>query len=282
MGFWFLTFIDHDLVADSNRNRQLFTADDVGRPKAHRVLHNLKPYATNSATLDGYYTTFEDWVELGDSSRYQVICCGVDSIPTMVAVARHGIEKRIPVIFINVSPDGEACRVFIQRPGPAHACFACYRPDLVDYRVRRDQRCTPVPAIADILQVSVGFGARAAVGEVLHVPIGDYNCRDITFSGIDLKKTVQVRRGCPLCRERMVVVSLPDAGSEEIAVRVGPEDTAGTLLGKLGYDWRSWHLAELRDAEPTKWYEAGEFVASDMRGWRLFVSRWRPCGEVSA
>jgi hypothetical protein len=100
----------------------------------------------------------------------------------------------------NVSRDGESCRIFIQRSGENDPCFACYAPDVTDSpTVQPDRSCAPTPAIADILPVAVGFATRAAIGEILRVPIGEYNCRDITFGGIDIKKTITKKTGCALC-----------------------------------------------------------------------------------
>lgn len=197
-----IDWADPDLVEDSNRNRQFFTADDVGKPKSHQVLINLAPFATAPTRLRGFYMTFEEWLVRHGRNRYHAICCGVDSLPTMVNVAKYGLATRTPVVFINVSEDGECCRIFIQRPGPGDPCFACYLPSALAPRQTEAARrpCLPVPAIADILHVAVGLGTRAVVGEILGVPIGDYNCRDISFSGIDLVKTVFKKSECPLCR----------------------------------------------------------------------------------
>lgn len=202
MGAGGLVFIDPDLVEDSNRNRQFFRAEDVGKPKAHQVIENLAPYATHRALLRGYFMTFEDWLTQYRRRRYTAICCGVDSLATMVAVARHGLTTRTPVVFTNVSEDGECCRIFIQRPGSAQPCFACYRPDAITLLLAERRPCVPVPAIADVLHVAVGFGTRAAIGEIFGVPIGDYNCRDISFAGIDLVKNIVKRDNCPLCGSR--------------------------------------------------------------------------------
>ena len=202
MGVGSVDFIDPDVAEDSNRNRQLFTAADVGKPKAHQVLINLEPYATYRTVLRGYYMTFEQWASDRRRPRYHVICCGVDSLPTMVAVAKYGLATNTTVVYTNVSEDGECSRIFIQRPGPDQACFGCYRPSVFVPVKDARRPCAPVPAIADILHVAVGLAARATVGEILGVPIGDYNCRDISFSGIDLVKTVNQRPGCPLCSTR--------------------------------------------------------------------------------
>jgi len=191
-----MDIVDHDFVEDSNRNRQFFTADDVGKPKAHQVLKNLAPFAVFPTLLRGYCSTFEDWVKQKHKTHYDAIICGVDSMPTMVAVAKYGLASRSTVIFVNVDGSGDACRIFIQRPGAA--CFACYMPQALQALPER-RSCAPVAAIADILHVAVGFSARAVAGEILGAPIGDYNSRDITFTGFDIKKTVKRRPACPLC-----------------------------------------------------------------------------------
>jgi molybdopterin/thiamine biosynthesis adenylyltransferase len=194
-----IDYVDGDLVEDSNRNRQFFTADDVGKPKAHQVLKNLAPFAVFSTLLRGYFLTFEEWAKQSRRPKYDVVVCGVDALPTMVAVAKYGLRTNTPVVFVNVSHDGDACRIFIQRAGKDDPCFGCYLPRALNHERSRDQPCVPTPAIADILQVAVGFAARAAVGEILGVPIGDYNCRDITFSGFDIKRNIEKKDTCSLC-----------------------------------------------------------------------------------
>ena len=53
MGVGALDIIDCDLVEDSNRNRQLFFAKDVGKPKAQQLLDNLAPFAVFKTRLRG-------------------------------------------------------------------------------------------------------------------------------------------------------------------------------------------------------------------------------------
>ena len=223
MGFGQVDVVEPDRVEDSNRNRQLFKAEDVGLPKAHRVLNNIEPYAVYRTVLRGYFMTFQEWARLPSRTRYDAICCGVDCIPTMVAVSQYGFAQHVPVVFTNVSRDGEACRIFIQRPGHTDPCFACYRPQALDHRVYRDQPCIPQPAISDILHVAVGFGARAAVGEILGLPISDtFNCRDITFGGFDIAKNIAKRVDCPLCGEARPPSAAKSSGSQKVITSRSP------------------------------------------------------------
>lgn len=199
MGIGRLDFVDPDIVEDSNRNRQRFTADDVGKPKAHALLANLAPYATFATELQGYFGTFQDCAS--EFRTPDVVLCGVDNDEARVAVARFSVLHYIPVVFIAVSKDGEAFSLFIQRP--RQACLACRQPSVLE--PKEPQLCIPVPAIADILQVAAGFGARAVVGELLGSPISDeYNLRQITFTKFDIKQQVQRNPDCVLCGEAYV------------------------------------------------------------------------------
>lgn len=197
MGAGQIDLVDPDLVEPSNLNRQFFTVEDLARPKSHQVLKNLRPYATGPTLLRGYFMPFENWYGGARRPQYSVVCCGVDSQATMIAVARYGFRSQTPVVFTNVSSDGESFRIFTQRPGD-QACFACYLPQALEAPPDRDH-CIPVPGIADVLQAAIGFGTRATVAEVMNSPMGNYNCRDITFGGIDVSKTVERRADCPIC-----------------------------------------------------------------------------------
>src|SRR5262249_8212260 len=79
MGVGSLDVVDYDVVEDSNRNRQLFTERDVGKPKPHQVLNNVAPYAVYATALRGYYMTFYQWAKDYRRQRHSVICCGVDN-----------------------------------------------------------------------------------------------------------------------------------------------------------------------------------------------------------
>ena len=206
MGFGEIDCCDPDLVEDSNRNRQLFTARDVGKPKTHAVLENVAPYATGSTLLRGFHGSFQEFL-LSQGSRiddYDAVVCGVDNMHANVEVARHFVNRGTSVVFVNVSRDAEAFRIFIQRPEAA--CFGCYMPSALEpHRQQTDGslKCTPDAAVGDCLMAAVAFACRAIVLEVCGLRISSkWNCRDITFYGLDLKDTVGRRADCRVCEHR--------------------------------------------------------------------------------
>jgi hypothetical protein len=152
-------------------------------------------------TVKAFWMWSDEFIQrYGRRYKYDVICCAIDSEPACARVARFAVQTTTPAVFTAVSWDGDGCRIFIQRPG--EACFGCYRPQSVKPPSLGEERtrCIPSPAIADILHVAVGFSIRALVGEILGDPIGrDWNCRDITLSGISIKQQIERKAGCPVC-----------------------------------------------------------------------------------
>jgi len=189
-----LDIVDHDRVDTTNRARQFYTATDVGKYKAHALPTRLRPFATSATTIRGYAATFQ---AAALDNNHDLIICGVDNDAANASVANHAHRHLTPVVFVNVSKDGEACRIFIQTPG--NACFACYRPTALIHKP--PQPCIPTPAIVDILHIAAGLAVRAATTILHGDTIGDYNCRDLTMSGIDLTKTVPRSPTCLLCNQ---------------------------------------------------------------------------------
>ena len=187
-----LDVVDPDRVDLTNLSRQFYTREDIGAYKAHALPKRLAPFATAPTIIRGYAAAVEDTVL---DEHHDIIICGVDNEPTNVTVAAQALHTGTPVVFVNVSADGEACRIFIQTPDGA--CFACYKPAALIPRPPRP--CLPTPAIVDILHIAAGLAVRAATTLLLGQSIGDYNCRDLTMSGINIIKTVPRRKTCPLC-----------------------------------------------------------------------------------
>lgn len=218
MGFASIDCCDPDLVEDSNRNRQFFTRKDVGKPKAHAVLRNVSPFATCDSELRGFSGSFQEFVLSGLMRNSDLILCGVDNNEANVEVARYAFASSVPVVFVNVSRDGEAFRIFLQRPD--EACFACYNPRAVEPKRSFENgaeklACTPDPAIGDVLMAAVAFACRALTLEACGQRISNkWNCRDVTFYGLDLKERISRRPVCPVCGDE----SKRDCGQRTVRV----------------------------------------------------------------
>jgi hypothetical protein len=196
--------VDFDLVEVSNLSRQFFTFEDVGVPKAHALVTRIYPFITRPMLLRSYWMGVEEFTDYKSHLDTSIFCVGVDNDEANIDSAKLALFANKTAVFVNVSRDGDSCRIFIQRPGDA--CFACYKPSALHPKPRDPNAgCPRTPAIADILQVAAGFAVRAVLGEILKAPIGDYNCRDISLSGFDHSKTVQRNPDCLLCKERRVL-----------------------------------------------------------------------------
>ena len=191
--------VEHDIVDYTNLNRQGYTIDDVGKYKAHANLLRAALFATRPMVISGYAMTIQEFAKkYGSKRKYHCLAFGFDNDEANVAGAHLALSMQSPAVFYNVSADAENCRIFIQRPG--EACFACYKPEALTNPY--EGRC-PAAAISDILHVAVGFTLRAVICELLGQRISDYyNCRDISFMGMDFKQMIQRNPDCELCSER--------------------------------------------------------------------------------
>src|SRR5262249_28018525 len=89
-GIGAITFLEHDVVEETNWPRQFFFKWDLGRPKAWRIIKNLKKHCTNQTVLTGYNLRFQDAQALNlDFSKSTFFICGVDNGETRVAVSEH-------------------------------------------------------------------------------------------------------------------------------------------------------------------------------------------------
>lgn len=196
-GIGAITFVEHDVVEDTNLNRQFFFRRDVAKPKAWRIIRNLKKHCTNGTILTGYNLRFQDSLALGmDFKDAAFFVCGVDNGEARVAVSRHFGKLGTPGLFIAVSLDAEAGYVFIQRPG--EACFGCL--------FHRNPYGSPAPcrtpACKDILKV-VGGVALYAIDSLLMDRNRNWNYRCFHLAGFmpDELQTIEKRSDCPLCHE---------------------------------------------------------------------------------
>jgi len=88
---------------------------------------------------------FENAQEGGVDLSCDVIVSAVDDGQTRVALARLGLDQRLPVLFGGASQTADFANLFVQEvDGP---CFACAFPEEVD---GRRTPCPGSPAIKDL------------------------------------------------------------------------------------------------------------------------------------
>ena len=124
-----LTIVDPDLVERSNLTRQLFTAEDLCKPKALCLANNLLTHTVEPACITGIALRFEEAVE-----RFilpaDIFITGVDRNDCRLRVAQLARERRVPAVFAMLSTDGMRCHVFLQGSDPGDACLWCALPNL--------------------------------------------------------------------------------------------------------------------------------------------------------
>jgi molybdopterin/thiamine biosynthesis adenylyltransferase len=196
-GMGAMTCVDHDIVEFTNLNRQLFFKRDVGKPKAWRIIENLKAHCTGRTILTGLNLRFQDALALGiDFQDASLFICGVDNGEARVAVSKHFQKLGIPGIFIAISLDAASGYVFLQESKPDKPCFGC----LFHKNPYGHPAPCRTPACKDILKVVAGL-ALYAIDSLLMERKRNWNFRMINLAGFmpDDLQTIERYPECPLC-----------------------------------------------------------------------------------
>jgi molybdopterin/thiamine biosynthesis adenylyltransferase len=188
-----ITLFDHDIVEESNLNRQRFYARDIGQNKAIALAANLQAECIFTTEICGYALALEEAFERSLDLSCAAAICGVDNNSARVLASRYFRSKQIPVIFTAVSVDADHGYVFVQ--DAAGPCFRCLFPDASD---RDPLPCPGTPAIADILQV-VGGMVVYAVDSLLMNRSRTWNYRRFALASGDFDgaQVVDLRADCP-------------------------------------------------------------------------------------
>lgn len=194
VGVGHIDIYEPDVCEPTNLHRQLFFAQDVFKPKAHRILKNLSPHCIGATQLRGFAHRFEDLLAAGFKPEVDVMFVGVDNNAARRAASEYCYRNRIPLVNVAVDAQAEQAHVMIQESdGP---CLACMNPGYLRDRVAP---CF-VPSCIDCLFAADGFALFAITSLILGRPRA-WNFRNIHLAGFvsDAPKLIERNPHCPVC-----------------------------------------------------------------------------------
>jgi molybdopterin/thiamine biosynthesis adenylyltransferase len=196
-GAGFLIFCDHDLADRTNLPRQFFFADDLGQPKAFRLVRNLSSHMIAGGEITGIALPFQVAIQQFDLEA-DLFVVGVDNNACRLAAAHEARARRIPAVFTMLSTDGKRCQCFLQGPLPEDPCLWCALPNLDPDRA--------APCAAAIVSscflasaFTVFFAHRALMGWPTGVDAFNWREADLLGNSPDQVGRITRRPNCPVC-----------------------------------------------------------------------------------
>jgi molybdopterin/thiamine biosynthesis adenylyltransferase len=150
---------DPDHFTMSNFSRQLGYSADRGKPKAHRVFHNLKREAVNGAELTAIALPFPEALDY-ITEKPTVISCLVDDNQCRLAISQYARRERIPAIIAGLSNDGVRSYAFLQSADPPGPCLGCLFANI-----------PPIRAACVAASIKTVFGVAADILHFIDVAI---------------------------------------------------------------------------------------------------------------
>jgi len=190
-----LKILDFDIVALSNLNRQFFFANDIGSPKAWALARNLAPHGAMGTRIIAHNLSFEDAREGDVDLSCDVIVSAVDDGKTRLALAKLGLEQRVPVVFGGASETADFAKLFVQEVDGA--CFACACPEEAG-----GQRilCPDSPAIKELFMLLGGLMVYAIDSLFMERP-RNWNIHTLYPADAAFTRSGRAERrpDCPIC-----------------------------------------------------------------------------------
>jgi len=185
---------DNDVVSMSNLNRQiLFTAADIGAPKAFTAEKRIKALNPNLKTIV-YEQTFD--IDLASSiiSEYDVIIDCLDNFKTRFILNNACVTIRKPFVHAGVEEFYGQIMTIIPGKGP---CLCCLFPS----GVKRESKKYPV----GIIGAAAGVIGSLQALEAVKLLLGKKTASDgmVTFNGINTtieKVEIKQNPNCGICR----------------------------------------------------------------------------------
>lgn len=193
----YMTVIDPDIVERTNMPRQLYLGEDLGQPKAIRLIENLRKDAIAGATLTGIALTLEEAFE-----KYvlpvDLLVVGVDRNDCRKFAVDLARQRHIPAVFTMLSRDGMRCQSFLQGRNPEDACLWCALPNLDPDRA---SPCASAIITSCMLASSfaIFFAHRALMGWPENIT--PFNFREADLLGVspDRIGMISQRTNCKIC-----------------------------------------------------------------------------------
>ncbi len=192
-----LTIVDHDIADRTNASRQLFFVDDLGHPKALRLIRNLAGHTVAGGSLTGIAMRFQQAAsELTLPADLLVV--GVDNNACREFAVEHARSRRIPAVFTMLSRDGMRCQSFLQGPDREDPCLWCALPNLDP-----DNAAPCAAAVISSCFLASAFAVFFCHRALMGWPAGSspFNWREADLLGVapDQIGRIRQRPACPVC-----------------------------------------------------------------------------------
>lgn len=142
LGVRHLTIMDGDRIALHNVPTTVYTAQDIGRSKAHTLAKIIRTIGGRPKAIQRFYRS-------GRLPPADIVISAVDSMDVRRVLFREVVRQHVP-FFIDGRIGGEHLRIYAIRPGSAEDQHT-YQMSLVP-----NNRITPLPCVAQQV-VDVGW-----------------------------------------------------------------------------------------------------------------------------
>ena len=245
--------VDFDTVDFSNLHRQiLFSADDVGQPKAEIAKKRLKEVNPNVEVIT-YNVPFKAENAMDIAKDYDILIDGTDNFPTRYLVNDLAALTGKKNVFGSIFRFDGQLTVFDAKNGP---CYRCLYPDPPPAGMVPN--CAEggvlgiLPGIVGVMQATEAIKLLTGTGKSM---IG----RLLLFDALQMSfKEVKVRKNpnCPLCSDKATITKLIDYEEfcgvkviEEKKDNTALEITVGQLKQALDTDSTPFFLLDVRNPQ---------------------------------
>lgn len=183
-----LTLVDFDSVSESNLNRQfLYTAGDIGKPKAELAAVKLKKYSPNTEItfINRKINSTED---LDEIKNCNIVFLAVDNNKTREILQNFCTENKLPLVNGGINGFYGTAYLYVPERTP---CLAC--AGLIEKENKKALSVSSTAGIIGALQVEIGvkylLNTNTDVAGTLHI----YDNGEIN------KLKIKPQKNCGIC-----------------------------------------------------------------------------------